>query len=75
VIILLFFSFAVADQFELFRASLIHCMELKVDGETQTHEFVCPLEDTMAICGIKAGSKLFVNNRAVEEGESDYLSE
>jgi len=35
-------------------------MEVEVDGEMQTHEFVCSPEDTMALCGINGGSKLFI---------------
>ena len=31
-----------------------------MDGEMQTHDFVCPPEDTMALCGINEGSKLFI---------------
>lgn len=35
-------------------------MELHVDGEVQTHDFVCSPDDTIAMCGIKEGSKLSV---------------
>jgi len=35
-------------------------MEVEVDGEMQTHDFVCPPDDTMALCGINEGSKLFI---------------
>jgi hypothetical protein len=51
-------------------------MELKVDGEVQTHDFVCSPDDTIAMCGIKADSRLFVKiNPITEEEEADYTSE
>ena len=60
----------------VFRAYLEHSMELKVDGELQTHNFVCPPDDTIAMCGIKAGSKLFVKvDPPSEEEHADSASE
>ncbi len=42
------------------RTHLVFSMEVKVDGEMQTHEFVCSPDDTMALCGVNEGSKLFI---------------
>jgi len=54
-------------------------MEVEVDGEMQVHEFVCPPEDTMALCGINEGSKLFIKVDPISSQEplddDEYVSD
>ncbi len=69
---------AVADRVSVWfrRAYLVHSMELEVDGELQTHNFVCAPDDTMAMCGINADSKLFVKvNPDMEDDPADDSSD
>jgi len=55
------------------RAHLIHSLSVEIDGEFETQDFECPLEDTMALCGIDATAKLFI--RLDEEEKHGYDSD
>jgi hypothetical protein len=57
------------------RARLVLCVSTEEEGEIQSHDFVCPVEETMSQCGVDGNSKLFVKVEQDPDDEEDEEDE